>query len=221
MKRVILFSFLIVLTLHINAQEKTVKRTNANNKTGVKEYFYVLKRDKKIKHGSFELQSLSGRTKVKGQYEHGKPSGVWTYYDYEGTVEQQYNYSSGELIYHKPNKEQPAYFQLKDGAYQKFIPDRPPLFIGGGAYMFTATGSRLKYPVQATRMGIEGTVYIEVVVTVDGKLEQEKVIRGIGGGCDQEALRMIKLVPDTWLPALKDGQPVDSKFELEIRFKLR
>ncbi len=87
--------------------------------------------------------------------------------------------------------------------------------------MFFSTDDRLEYPLNARRMGIDGTVLIEVVVTADGRLIQEKITQKIGGGCDEEALRMIKLIPDTWEPALYKGQPVTSRFEMPVVFKLK
>ncbi|AFL82789.1 TonB family protein [Belliella baltica DSM 15883] len=77
----------------------------------------------------------------------------------------------------------------------------------------------LKYPTQARRMGIEGTVYVVFVVNTDGSIQDVDVLRGIGGGCDEEALRVVKAAPK-WEPGKQRGRPVRVRMRLPIRFKL-
>lgn len=77
----------------------------------------------------------------------------------------------------------------------------------------------LKYPTQARRMGIEGTVYVVFVVNTDGSIQDVEVLRGIGGGCDEEAMRVVKNAPN-WQPGKQRGKPVRVKMRLPIRFKL-
>ncbi|MCH7415146.1 energy transducer TonB [Belliella sp. R4-6] len=77
----------------------------------------------------------------------------------------------------------------------------------------------LKYPTQARRMGIEGTVYVVFVVNTDGTIQDVDVLRGIGGGCDEEAMRVVKAAPK-WEPGKQRGRPVRVRMRLPIRFKL-
>ncbi len=77
----------------------------------------------------------------------------------------------------------------------------------------------LKYPTQARRMGIEGTVYVVFVVNTDGSIQDVEILRGIGGGCDEEALRVVKNAPK-WEPGKQRGRPVRVRMRLPIRFKL-
>ncbi|GGZ38985.1 protein TonB [Echinicola pacifica] len=77
----------------------------------------------------------------------------------------------------------------------------------------------LKYPTQARRMGIEGTVYVVFVVNTDGSIQDVGILRGIGGGCDEEAMRVVKNAPK-WEPGKQRGRPVRVKMRLPIRFKL-
>lgn len=80
-------------------------------------------------------------------------------------------------------------------------------------------GKNLKYPTQARRMGIEGTVYVVFVVNTDGTLQDVDVLRGIGGGCDEEAIRVVKNAPK-WEPGKQRGRPVRVRMRLPIKFKL-
>ncbi|MHA7130763.1 energy transducer TonB [Algoriphagus namhaensis] len=77
----------------------------------------------------------------------------------------------------------------------------------------------LKYPTQARRMGIEGTVIVVFVVNVDGSIQDVDVLRGIGGGCDDEAIRVVENAPK-WEPGKQRGKPVRTRMRLPIRFKL-
>ena len=79
--------------------------------------------------------------------------------------------------------------------------------------------NNLKYPTQARRMGIEGTVYVVFVVNTDGSIQDVEILRGIGGGCDEEAMRVVRAAPN-WEPGKQRGKPVRVKMRLPIRFKL-
>lgn len=79
--------------------------------------------------------------------------------------------------------------------------------------------NNLKYPTQARRMGIEGTVYVVFVVNTDGSIQDVDILRGIGGGCNEEAMRVVRNAPP-WEPGRQRGRPVRVKMRLPIRFKL-
>lgn len=77
----------------------------------------------------------------------------------------------------------------------------------------------IKYPAQARRMNIEGRVYVEFVVGKDGKIFDAIAIKGIGAGCDEEAVRIIMGSP-AWNPAKQRGKPVKQRMVLPITFRL-
>lgn len=91
--------------------------------------------------------------------------------------------------------------------------------IGGISAFYTYVNNHIKYPRQALAMNIEGKVFVEFVVGVDGALTDIRVVRGIGGGCDAEAVRIIKNAP-RWKPGKQRGRPVRVKMVLPITFKL-
>ena len=77
----------------------------------------------------------------------------------------------------------------------------------------------MKYPAQARRMGIEGRVFVEFIINKDGSLTEIKFIKGIGAGCDEEAVRVIQSAP-AWNPAKQRGKAVKQRYTLPIIFKL-
>ena len=99
------------------------------------------------------------------------------------------------------------------------IVEQQPAFKGGVAAFYAYVGKKMKYPSQARRMGIEGKVFVQFVVGKDGSISEVKIMRGIGAGCDQEAIRVIKTSP-AWSPGKQRGKPVKVRMVLPITFKL-
>ena len=94
-----------------------------------------------------------------------------------------------------------------------------PEFPGGDRALREYVLNNIKYPEVARTSGITGTVYVQFVVEKDGSISDVKVVRGIGGGCDEEAVRVVKSMPK-WKPGKQRGQPVRVYFTLPIEFKL-
>lgn len=93
-------------------------------------------------------------------------------------------------------------------------------FPGGAEAWGKYLRKNLKYPRQATRMGIEGRVFLSFVVDQQGVLSDIKVARGIGGGADQEAIRVLRNSPK-WSPGKQRGRAVKSRMSIQILFKLK
>jgi TonB family protein len=97
--------------------------------------------------------------------------------------------------------------------------DTPPTPIGGTEAWQRHLSENLTYPMSARMRGIQGTVLVSFIVNTDGTVEQVELVRGIGGGCDEEALRIIKISP-RWSPGMIKGKAVRTRMTLPTRFKL-
>ena len=95
----------------------------------------------------------------------------------------------------------------------------PPQFPGGMSAMGSFIRRNYRYPREAQSSNIEGKVYVQFVVNADGSISNPRVIRGIGGGCDEEALRLVSMMPN-WVPGKQGGQPVASFHAVPITFRL-
>ncbi len=93
-------------------------------------------------------------------------------------------------------------------------------FPGGEEARIKYLRDHIKYPEMAKESGIQGTVYLKFVVEKDGSISNVKVLRGIGGGCDEEAVRVLKQMPK-WKPAKQRGRPVRVWFNMPIKFTLQ
>jgi len=85
---------------------------------------------------------------------------------------------------------------------------------------YAFVGKNLKYPKKAQRMGVEGKIFIQFIIDKQGNITELEVIRGIGMGCDEEALRVMKLAP-RWQAGKQRGKEVRVRMVLPITFKLR
>ena len=90
---------------------------------------------------------------------------------------------------------------------------------GGIAAFYKYVATTLRYPAQARRMGIEGKVFVQFVVDKDGSLTDVQAIKGIGAGCDEEAIRVISKAKK-WKPGKQRGRAVKVRMILPITFKL-
>jgi periplasmic protein TonB len=99
------------------------------------------------------------------------------------------------------------------------IVEEMPSFPGGEGELAKFLGANIVYPQIAKESGIQGTVYVSFVVDSKGKVTDVRVLRGIGGGCDEEALRVVRMMP-SWHPGKQNGQSVRVQFNMPIRFTL-
>lgn len=94
-----------------------------------------------------------------------------------------------------------------------------PKFPGGDKELFQFVADHIKYPEEAKKAGTEGRVYVGFIVEPDGSLSDFKVLRGIGHGCDEEALRIVESMPK-WQPGTQRGKAVRVQYLIPVNFKL-
>ncbi|AFM05394.1 TonB family protein [Bernardetia litoralis DSM 6794] len=99
------------------------------------------------------------------------------------------------------------------------IVEQSAVYPGGMDAFYKYVGKELKYPKQAKRMGIQGRVFVQFVVDKTGKLTDVKTVKGIGGGCDEEAERVLR-ESVRWAPAKQRGKTVKVRMNIPIVFKL-
>lgn len=99
------------------------------------------------------------------------------------------------------------------------VVEEMPEFPGGTAKMLEYIQKNMKYPMAASESDIQGKVYVQFVVEPDGSLSNVTVLRGIGGGCDEEAVRIVQSMPK-FKPGKQRGVPVSVQYMVPIVFKL-
>jgi TonB family protein len=99
------------------------------------------------------------------------------------------------------------------------VVEEQPEFPGGTSAMYKFLGQNIKYPEAASRANVSGRVFLSFVVTQTGDIQDIMVLKGIGFGCDAEAIRVLKSFPK-WEPGKQDGVPVNVRYNLPINFQL-
>jgi len=112
-----------------------------------------------------------------------------------------------------PPPQQQEEEEPEDGFF--IIVEQMPELIGG----LEALQSQVRYPERALRANIQGRVYVQFIVNERGEVENPQVIRGIGGGCDEEALRVIRQAK--FKPGMQRGRPVRVQYNLPVIFMIR
>ena len=98
--------------------------------------------------------------------------------------------------------------------------EKTPEYPGGQKAMNQFIMQNLQYPKKAAEMGISGKVFVQFEVDETGTISNIKILRGIGGGCDEEAVRIIKKM-GKWIPGKQNGKAVKTKFTVPIVFTLK
>lgn len=100
-----------------------------------------------------------------------------------------------------------------------YVPEVAPSFPGGNAGINKFLQENIHYPEIATQIGTEGLVYVQFIINEKGNIDSVKVLKGIGSGCDEEAVRAVKLMK--WSPGKQRGIPVKVPRSMPVRFSLR
>lgn len=98
------------------------------------------------------------------------------------------------------------------------VVEEQPTPEGGMEAFYKFVGKELRYPAQANRMGVEGRVFVQFVVDEQGNVSEVKAVKGIGAGCDEEAVRVIKQTK--WNPGKQRGRAVKVRMIMPVLFKL-
>ncbi len=153
----------------------------------------------------------SGKIKIKMNYLNNLKDGDNYEYFEDGSMMFIRKYKNGELIEVSKDPSDPT---------ETFsVVEIAPNFPGGDESRMRYLAHSLKYPQEARENNIQGDVYVQFIVEMDGSLTHIKVLRGIGGGCDEECIRVVKLMPK-WNPGKLRGKPVRTQFVLPIKFIL-
>jgi len=95
-----------------------------------------------------------------------------------------------------------------------------PKYPGGEEALRAFLASSVRYPVIAAENGIEGTVYLNFVISKTGRVEKVSILRGVDASLDKEAMRVVSMMPD-WEPGRQGTKPVPVSYQVPIKFALQ
>lgn len=210
-----------IVTWYDNGQLKEVRTQEAPDPTKPAEISVV---DLWSREGKVYVKGGNGwgiyKSKVRkvqliieqGAFENGKKVGKWIAKRPDSTLYYDETYDKGKLVN--------GSLMLDGAEYTYTEVQQNPQFQGGLSALGMFLGKNIKYPKEASRKNISGKVFVSFIVCEDGSLCDYEVLKGIGGGCDEEALRVVKEMSGKWLPGLERGQKVRVKYNLPVIFLL-
>jgi TonB family C-terminal domain len=219
----IIFSALMIASVSTaQAQNMPVKKKTDAYANNTFEEYSVLKSDKSVRHGLFlrtrnEQVLAKGyynmgqqdstweyyspnlytphRLTGKGKYKEGKKAGKWQYYNDEGTLEQVYDHTANKLLFQKGSD-----------------PDNNNVTYIGGEYSFRAHTCNIQFPQKAKEDKVDGDVVITFTIDTSGNAVNFRVEKSLRKDCDDAVLRVLKSLPDRWVPATSNGVPFEAEF---------
>lgn len=173
---------------------------------------------------SAQAQKLRKTDTGSGMLDKGEKTGVWEYYAYtrDGSqvITQKYDHTAKKLVFFRPFDDVPYAVRNAAGDWTRQRVTHPIFYIGSDAALAPYM-SKLNYPASAQTKNVQGRVLVSIVVDTLGHAIDQQVVLGIGSGCDEEALRVARSIPDQWIPARVGSHAVVSKYELPFTFRLR
>ncbi|MBT2557002.1 energy transducer TonB [Hymenobacter sp. ISL-91] len=172
---------------------------------------------------SAPAQKLRKTAAGSGLIEKGEKVGEWEYYastrDGSQVIVQKYDHTAGRLVFFRPFDDVLYPVQTASGEWSRARLTHPVFFIGADPALAAYT-SRLSYPTAAAAKNVQGRVIVTITVDTLGRASNQQVLLGIGSGCDEEALRVARSIPDQWIPARVGSRAVVSKVDVPFTFRM-
>ncbi|MBS1527926.1 MAG: energy transducer TonB [Bacteroidetes bacterium] len=217
---------LLVISLtwgHVFAQ--TVKVTRDIRAKGIKEKYYVLKSDTGIKDGPYAAYArYRGTLLCEGFYKNNVRDSIWSSYNYNGKLQVRYDYTHKKLLaYEAPeNFNKTSQYNVINGTDTlKTTLEQPPILMDGNGKLIQLFVSSLRYPAEAKEKNIQGKVVIAITIDTLGHPSNYRIKKFVGGGCDGEALRVVKLIEGDWIPGKLNGKAVTCEYDIPVSFTLQ
>jgi TonB family protein len=238
---------IIALPFKLSAQTELVEIKDPKAK--IREQYYVLTSDKKIREGEYKkFDYYSAQLNQTGFYKNNQKDSIWRYYlsgdkqnvSLEGNyqndkrvgiwnsyitseVQVSYDYSAGKLLFYKPtltdSTRRYRVYNGKDTIMTQL--SRPPVFLDGSALFAKSIIRAINYPLEARTNLQQGKPFVTFTINANGTLSDYHVeIPSASQSLNQEALRVVKSVEGKWLPGLLDGKPVKMLYEVPVSFRL-
>jgi TonB family protein len=182
--------------------------------------YHVLK-DSQVKEGAAEIQ-YKGKLgfREKGQFSQGYRFGIWEFFDSDNTIIQKYNYTTQKFEYLQNFNSVKAVYILIDQELVKIETGSIPVLLGGDAKFLYFLANNMIYPHAARSRGASGTVGVMVTINKEGEMLRPFIPKPGDKALDAEALRVVSLMPNDWIPLYINGEATDSLVLFHINFQL-
>jgi vesicle coat complex subunit len=155
-----------------------------------------------------------------GQYKDGNKVGQWKYFEYKDKLSTIYDYDKNLVVLNDYDTIRHKFDKWTDSINLNF--SRPPILLGSFVEILSKVQGEIVYPTEASEGRVQGTVWLVATVKKDGTITDFAVYKGLSQDIDKETLKVVNGLKynSKWLPALKNGLPVDWKLYIGIIFRL-
>ena len=234
---------LFILLPLISSAQETKKVTEKHTKPDYTEKYHVLRSDGTTKHGEYTktysgLQEETGYYKnglkdslwtltdlsddhiiATGNYISGIKTGTWTYYKKKDTIEREYDYTLKQVVYYVKDTSKKA--QVISGNDTTVTQtDCWLLCLIGKETTSYMISHNTHYPAEARENSLQGRVFVAFTVFSDGHISPPWIKKGVAKCLDDEAIRVVNMIPYDFVPTIVNGQPATSIFIQPMSFKL-
>jgi len=236
----ILVILLLVFPLLLHGKE-TKKIVRERNFPELSEIYYVLKADTAVRHGKYQAATmgklllegffkmgyrdsiwkqynLEGKMRSIGRYDHGRRDSIWEFFDHKGELEQRIDYSNNQVLQYKTTYINHIFKVFTGGDTLMTKLERPPLFLGGSSWLGDYVAEELSVPLHKEGEKVNGVVYVAFSIDSLGVTSNHRILKGLGKACNNEALRVVKTIPDDWMPGVYGGRFVSVEYVVIIVF---
>jgi len=246
MKKLILLPCLALMASQCFAQA-TTKVTK--DSLVYREKYSVLKSNPKIKEGEYAL-TLAASTKIlttgfyknnkkdglwhdydfkdfvvsEGRYEDGKKVGEWKYFGEMWKLTNSYDFTTHQLTFHDPTKQDSInVYKVVRGPHDTISTklDYGPIYLSGEYVMYRPLLYEVVAPPQAVKNHVADRVFVSFTVDENGHARDYHADNHVGYGCEEEAIRLVKLIPNDWVPGRLKGKNVAVVLRIPVGFNFR
>jgi hypothetical protein len=212
------------------------------------ERFKVLKTDPKIRQGEYQLivrssgkiltdgfyknnkrdgiwheYDNSGYVIVEGHYKDGQKIGEWKYFDNLWKLANTYDFTKNQLTFHEPLKLDTLnrYRVVHGKDTVDATLSRAPIYLGGDLIQYRPLYYAVNAPAAASIAGVAGKVVISFTLDENSQVKDYHIDTKLGYGCDEEALRLIKMIPNNWVAGQLNGKNVAVIMRIPVGFDFR
>jgi Gram-negative bacterial tonB protein. len=216
MKKIYIFAIGLLAFYFCNAQDKALK-TKVTKDQNIATAVTINKKTKQKEGLYLEVDMNTGDTLVAGQYANDKRTGLWQFSD-KKVMYFEYDFTENLMKRTSPLIHAVDTFIVKagNGQYTLSQVDTPPLFLGYKNEFEALLSKSIRIPLQVTQNHVAGTAVVSFVIDEHGLMKDVQSEAVLDKELDREIVRRITEMNGEWLPAVKDGKPVNARFMVVV-----
>lgn len=235
------FFILLIIAIPLLLTAKETKKIVRVPYPSITMTYYVLKSDTGLRHGSYKAEyagkvimsgffkmgkrdsiwtqyNVRGKIRARGWFKDDKRKGIWEFFNNDGKLEQKIDFTNNQILYYQTIFSTYAFKVISKADTIMTVLDRPPLFIGGTSRLDDYVADEIHVPLHKSSEKVTGTVFIVISIDSLGRTSNHRILKGFGKVCNEEALRVMKTIPDEWLPGMLNGKHITVDYIIPFKF---